>query len=221
MFSCCQCDHSSTVLTESVLADLAASRNPTDDDAHLSPPGSLPSKMTTDSASLIELEPNQRNVTATGANTSVRSDMSDTTAMSLTPAEELKEKTDLEEMVKRFTKGAQQGQPCTLLDPNYIVTGPAIYTIDMSSRTFSVSLGETTISLALLTIQDVITENAQVVPPFKISTQDPCCFVCVRYLENGEAKNLGMLLPTPTERGRFYASMTILTWAMRQERGKA
>ena len=90
-----------------------------------------------------------------------------------------------------------------------------------SSRTFSVSLGETKISVAMLTIQDVITENAQVDPPFKFSTHDPCCFACVRYLENGEAKNLGMLLPTPIERGRFYASMTILTWAMRKDSGKA
>lgn len=151
------------------------------------------------------------------------------TARSLTPEERQKEKERLQDMVKEFAKAVVQGQPCQWMDVSGI-GGPknATYCIDKSISTFSVRPeNETPISFPMANILEVIKERENT--PFSSlriflpsREEEPRLerrFVCVQHEEvKGEIKHLGMLLPNPQERERFYTCMKILRWALDSRR---
>jgi hypothetical protein len=149
------------------------------------------------------------------------------TARSLTPEERQKEKERLQDMVKEFAKAVVQGQQCQWLDPTGIGgPKPATYFFDKGLSTFSLRLEDRPpISFHMVSIQEVMKDHINT--PFaslrlhRDSADHERRFACLQYEDGGELNHLGILLPNPYERERFYTCMKILRWAMDSRREKS
>jgi len=171
-------------------------------------------------------------------NSSARSQSSaPSTARSLTAEERQKEKERLQDMVKEFAKAVVQsnGQQCQWLDPAG-VGGPkaATYSIDKALKIFSLRPdGAPVVSLEMAEIREVLKESRDTPfskfrlsrPPLGSAAEEGAeperRFVCMQWepLDGTDELNyLGMLLPNPYERDRFYTCMKILRWAMESRR---
>jgi hypothetical protein len=145
-----------------------------------------------------------------------------------TPEDRQREKERLQDMVKEFAKAAISGEECQWLDPSGI--GPprkAKYSIDKALRIFSLQPDEiSSIQFEIAQIRDVLkdsqdTQFCGVRLPMQFGDDGvERRFVCVQYTTSGtDEQSLGLLLPNPYERERFYSSMKILKWATESRRG--
>jgi len=152
----------------------------------------------------------------------------------MSPEERQREREILQDMVKEFAKAVVQGQQCQLLPHTAGAPRVAMYSFDKALRTFSVrSEDSLPVSFEMTRIREVLKDVRET--PFSALTDLPRPhalagdelerrFVCLLY-EDASASNqleyLGLLLPNPYERERFYTCMKILRWAMdsRRERG--
>lgn len=154
-------------------------------------------------------------------------------ARSLTPEERQKEKERLQDMVKEFAKAVVQGQQCHWLPSSAGAPRPAIYAFDQALRNFTVRPEEppkNVLNFEMVAIQDIVKDVRRT--PFQDLLRLPPCqltgdeldrrFICIQYQNAGDEKmeNLGLLLPNPFERERFYTCMKILRWAMETRQGK-
>merc|ERR1712217_613221 len=104
----------------------------------------------------------------------------------------------------------------------------ATYSFDKALRHFSlVPTDSPPITFEMMHIEDLIKDFRQT--PFADVMQLPAAvedverrFICVQHDQNqsGE-KHLGLLMPNPHERERYYTCMKILRWAMDSRREKS
>mmetsp|Transcript_87446 Transcript_87446/g.222733 ORF Transcript_87446/g.222733 Transcript_87446/m.222733 type:complete len:231 (+) Transcript_87446:100-792(+) len=149
------------------------------------------------------------------------------TARSLSPEERQKEKERLQDMVKEFAKAVVQGQQCQLL-PQGMPGAPqsATYSFDKALRNFSVHPDDATpLTLEMAQVSEIMKDVRST--PFAEALRLPHSlageeldrrFACVQYEAGGKMEYVGLLLPNPHERERFYTCMKILRWAMESRR---
>lgn len=151
---------------------------------------------------------------------------------SLTPEERQKEKERLQDMVKEFAKCVVQGQQCQWLPNAMGAPRPATYSFDKALKVFSLVPDDSPpVSFDMMKIQEVTKDLRET--PFAELLQLPTPhalagdelerrFVCVQHEENGGGpRHLGLLMPNPYERERFYTCMKILRWAMDSRRERS
>lgn len=168
---------------------------------------------------------------------SARTDRSaPSTARSLSPEEQQKEKERLQDMVKEFAKAAVQGQPCQWLSGTAGAPKAATYSFDKALRNFSVCPEDSppfTLEMAKISeiLKDVRTtpfaDLQSLPPPHALAGAElERRFACVQHEGSGgggasRPEFLGLLMPNPYERERFYTCMKILRWAMESRRERS
>lgn len=156
-------------------------------------------------------------------------------ARSQSPSERQREKDRLQDLTREFAKAAVGGQPCLLLpaegsgcigseEPR-----AATYSLDKALRTFTLQAeGAAPSGIGLMSIRDFIKDvrdtpflgGAKLRAPPSVGSGDPDrCFVClqveVEARGGGTAlRHVGLLLPDPYERERFFTCMKLLRWAL-------
>jgi len=153
------------------------------------------------------------------------------TARSMTPEERQKEKERLQDMVKEFAKAAVQSQQCQWVLLAAGAPHAAAYSLDKALRHFSVRSDDgeaATIEMASIAevSKDVrgtpFAELQRLPPPHALSGETlDRRFVCVHHVVDGRLEHLGLLLPNPFERERFYTCMKILRWAIDSRRDRS
>lgn len=149
------------------------------------------------------------------------------TARSLN-SERQKEKERLQDMVKEFAKAAVQGQLCQWLPGTTGTPRAATYSFDKALRNFHViPEGSQPLTLEMTRITDILkevrgtpfSEMPRLPPPHALAGEEiDRRFVCVQYQGSDQTEFLGLLLPNPHERERFFTCMKILRWAMESRR---
>lgn len=152
------------------------------------------------------------------------------TARSLSPEERQKEKERLQDMVKEFAKAVVQGQQCQWLPGTTSAPRPAVYSFDKALKHFNVRADDTQpLMLEMVKIAEILkevrgtpfSELPRLPPPHALAGEEmDRRFVCVQYEApgSGQMEYVGLLLPNPYERERFYTCMKILRWAMDSRR---
>eukprot|EP00747_Dinoflagellata_sp_TGD_P190987 gnl/TRDRNA2_/TRDRNA2_53714_c0_seq1.p1 gnl/TRDRNA2_/TRDRNA2_53714_c0~~gnl/TRDRNA2_/TRDRNA2_53714_c0_seq1.p1 ORF type:complete len:224 (+),score=56.84 gnl/TRDRNA2_/TRDRNA2_53714_c0_seq1:99-770(+) len=149
------------------------------------------------------------------------------TARSLTAEEKQREKERLQEMVKEFAKASVQGQPCQWLEPSNFGGRPypATFSIDKALQTFVLTpegASEKTLKISMEKIREVMKDSRDT--PFSPQQQNgdqERRFVCLLHEDAEDSQkpaHLGLIMPNPYERERFYTCMKILRWAMDSRR---
>jgi len=167
-----------------------------------------------------------RSLSAGGGPSSARSSSS--------PAERQKEKERLQDMVKEFAKAVVQGQQCQWLSSAAGAPRPATYSFDKGLSTFSLRAEDSpslTFEMAkiLEVLKDVkdtpFSDLLQLKPPHVLAGDELARrFVCVLHedISGPDSRNyLGLLMPNPYERERFYTCMKILRWALDSRRERS
>jgi len=156
-----------------------------------------------------------------------------TARSSLSPEERQKEKERLQDMVKEFAKAVVQGQQCQWLPSTVGAPLPATYSFDKALRNFSICPEDAPpmrfemmkIHEVLKDVRDTPFSGLRHLPPPHALAGDELerRFVCVQHEDgsNGPDQYLGLLMPNPYERERFYTCMKILRWAMDSRREKS
>mmetsp|Transcript_114567 Transcript_114567/g.356801 ORF Transcript_114567/g.356801 Transcript_114567/m.356801 type:complete len:245 (-) Transcript_114567:73-807(-) len=187
------------------------------------PPGSLgPSSYWSDTGQTTSRGP-QSSRSAVSAELSARSGMS--------PEERVRERERLQDMVKEFAKAVVQGQQCQWLHSTVGAPRAATYSFDKALNTFSLRPEESpAISVEMIRIRDVLKDVRDT--PFSdlLDLPRPHAlagmeldrrFVCIVHEDVACAEQvqyIGLLLPNPYERERFYKCMKILRWALESRR---
>mmetsp|Transcript_5646 Transcript_5646/g.13412 ORF Transcript_5646/g.13412 Transcript_5646/m.13412 type:complete len:247 (-) Transcript_5646:80-820(-) len=153
---------------------------------------------------------------------------------SMSPEERVRERERLQDMVKEFAKAVVQGQQCQWLHSTVGAPKSATYSFDKALNTFSLRPDESPLlSIEMIRIRDVLKDVRET--PFSdlLDVPRPHAlagielerrFVCIVHEDAACAKQLqylGLLLPNPYERERFYKCMKILRWAMDSRREKS
>lgn len=157
-------------------------------------------------------------------------------ARSQSPSERQREKDRLQDLTREFAKAAVNGQPCLLLPAEG--TGcigneaprTAKYSLDKALRTFTLQAdGAAPSSIGLMSIRDLIKDvrdtpfvgGARLRAPASVGSGDPDrCFVCLQVEVEARGgsgtalRHVGLLLPDPYERERFFTCMKLLRWAL-------
>lgn len=152
----------------------------------------------------------------------------------MTPEERIRERERLQDMVKEFAKAVVQGQQCQWLHSTVGAPKSATYSFDKALSIFTLKPDESPqVSIEMLRIRDVLKDVRDT--PFSDLLDLPRPHVlagmelerrvvCIVYEDASCAKQLqylGLLLPNPYERERFYKCMKILRWAMDSRREKS
>lgn len=167
-----------------------------------------------------------RSISASGQEWTARSTM--------TPEERIRERERLQDMVKEFAKAVVMGQPCQWLCSNVGSPRPATYAFDKALSTFTLRPEESQpLTVQMMRIREVskdlretpFIELLDLPRPHALAGDElERRFVCLVHEDPscpGAKQHLGLLLPNPYERERFYKCMKILRWAMdtKRERG--
>jgi len=153
---------------------------------------------------------------------------------SKSPEDRQKEKERVQDMVKEFAKVVVQGQQCQWLPATLGPTRTATYAIDKALRTFSLRPEDSVaVAVDMIRIQEILkdvrsTPYSQLLGlprPHSLTGDDlERRFVCVVHEDSSspnEPQYLGLLMPNPYERERFYTCMKILRWAMESRRERS
>jgi len=154
--------------------------------------------------------------------------------MSMSPEDRQKEKERVQDMVKEFAKVVVQGQQCQWLPVTLGPARTATYAIDKALRTFSLRTEDSVaVVIDMIRIQEILkdvrsTPYSQLLSlphPHSLTGDDlERRFVCVVHEDSdipNEPQYLGLLMPNPYERERFYTCMKILRWAMDSRRARS
>jgi len=152
------------------------------------------------------------------------------TARSLTSEERQKEKERLQDMVKEFAKAAVQGQACEMLLGTSGSLRPATYSFDKVLQHFIVNAeGSPPLVVEMARVIDIVKdvqgtdfeEMPRLPPPHALAVEElERRFVCVHHDGRDKHEFVGLLLPNPHERERFFTCMKILRWAMESRRAR-
>jgi len=205
-----------------------AGENPGLDEGSFGRPLHLPSS---DAGQLARPSPGKLGLADAGLMSSRTDRSALSTARSLSPEEQQKEKERLQDMVKEFAKAAVQGQSCQWLPGTSGAPKAATYSFDKALRNFSVCPEESPpFTLEMAKISE-ITKDVRATPFADLQSLPPPHalagaelerrFVCVQYEGAERAEYLGLLMPNPYERERFYTCMKILRWAMESRRERS
>jgi len=154
--------------------------------------------------------------------------------MSMSPEDKQKEKERVQDMVKEFAKVVVQGQQCQWLPVTLGPARAATYAIDKALRTFSLRPEDSVaVAVDMIRIQEIL-KDVRSTPyskllglprPHSLAGDDlERRFVCVVHEDSSspdEPQYLGLLMPNPYERERFYTCMKILRWAMDSRRERS
>eukprot|EP00419_Tripos_fusus_P089863 CAMPEP_0172853572 /NCGR_PEP_ID=MMETSP1075-20121228/57221_1 /TAXON_ID=2916 /ORGANISM="Ceratium fusus, Strain PA161109" /LENGTH=235 /DNA_ID=CAMNT_0013700083 /DNA_START=90 /DNA_END=794 /DNA_ORIENTATION=+ len=145
--------------------------------------------------------------------------------LSMSPEDRQKEKERVQDMVKEFAKVVVQGQQCQWLPVTLGPARAATYAIDKALRTFSLRPEDSVaVVVDMIRIQEIV-KDARSTPysqllglprPHSNAGDDlERRFVCIVHEDSSspnEPQYIGLLMPNPYERERFYTCMKILRW---------